>query len=71
MGLDAVELLMALEEGFGVAIADAEAEVCVTPAAVTDLIFGKLRAADERVCLSPGEGQYREDAHFVKDLGMG
>lgn len=52
MGLDGVELLMALEEGFGVTIADAEAERCVTPAAVIDLIFGKLRASDERVCVS-------------------
>jgi len=52
MGLDGVELVMALEEGFGVTIADAEAEVCVTPAAVIDLIFGKLRASDERVCAS-------------------
>ncbi len=43
---------MALEERFGVTITDAEAEACVTPAAVTDLIFGKLRASDERVCVS-------------------
>jgi len=52
MGLEGVELVMALEEGFGVAITDAEAEVSVTPAAVIDLIFGKLRASDERVCVS-------------------
>ena len=53
-------MVMAIEEGFGVRIADAEAEACVTPAAVIDLVFGKLRASDDR-----------EDAHFVKDLGMG
>ncbi len=52
MGLDGVELVMAIEEGFGVTIADAEAEACVTPAAVIDLVFGKLRASDERVCVS-------------------
>jgi acyl carrier protein len=52
MGLDGVELVMSIEEGFGVTIADAEAEACVTPAAVVDLVFGKLRASDERVCVS-------------------
>lgn len=43
---------MAVEEGFGVRIADTEAEVCVTPAALIGLVFGKLRAGDERVCVS-------------------
>lgn len=43
---------MALEERFGVTITDAEAEASVTPAAVIDLIFGKLRSSDERVCVS-------------------
>jgi acyl carrier protein len=52
MGLEGVELLMALEERFGVAISDAEAEGAVTPTAVVELIFGKLRSTDERVCVS-------------------
>lgn len=52
MGLDRVELVMSIEEGFGIAIADAEAEACATPAAVIDLVLGKLRASDERVCAS-------------------
>ena len=52
MGLDGVELIMAIEECFGLAITDAEAEACCTPAAVIDLVFGKLRANDERVCVS-------------------
>jgi hypothetical protein len=52
MGLDGVELVMSIEEGFGVTIADAEAAACVTPAAVIDLVYGKLRASDERVCVS-------------------
>jgi acyl carrier protein len=52
MGLEGVELVMALEEGFGVAISDAEAEACVTPVAIVNLIFGKLRASDEHVCVS-------------------
>ncbi len=52
MGLDGLELVMTFEEGFGVTISDAEAEVCLTPRAVIDLIHGKLRASDERVCVS-------------------
>jgi hypothetical protein len=52
MGLDGVELVMSIEESFGITIADAEAEACVTPAAVIDLVFGKLRTSDERVCVS-------------------
>jgi hypothetical protein len=52
MGLEGVELVMALEERFGVAISDAEAEASVTPAAVVELIFGKLRTTDEQVCVS-------------------
>lgn len=52
MGLDGVELVMAIEEGFGITIADAEAEACVTPAALIDLVFSKLRASDKRVCVS-------------------
>jgi len=52
MGLDGVELVMATEESFGVTIADAEAATCATPAALIDLVFGKLRASDERICVS-------------------
>ena len=68
MGLDGVELIMASEEGFGVTITDAEAEACATPAAVIDLVYGKLRASDQRVCVS--QRGFWEDAHFVKDLGI-
>jgi acyl carrier protein len=52
MGLDGVELVMALEESFGVTITDAEAEACATPGAVTEMIFGKLRTSDEQECVS-------------------
>jgi acyl carrier protein len=52
MGLDGVELVMAFEEGFGVTITDKEAEECFTSAAVIELIVGKLRASDERMCVS-------------------
>jgi acyl carrier protein len=52
MGLEGVELVMAFEERFGVTITDAEAEASITPGAVVELVFGKLRASDEQVCVS-------------------
>src|SRR5262245_35897123 len=52
MGLEGVELLLALEETFGVTITDAEAEAAVTPALITELIFSKLHTSDQKVCVS-------------------
>jgi hypothetical protein len=52
MGLDGVELVMSIEEAFGITITDAEAQSCVTPAKLIDLVFGKLRVGDERLCIS-------------------
>lgn len=52
MGLDGVELLMALEEAFGVEIKDDEAVKAVMPKLVIDLIYAKVRHADQKVCPS-------------------
>lgn len=52
MGLDGVELVMSLEEAFGIQITDEEATNCRTPRMIIDLIFSKLKTADERVCRS-------------------
>jgi hypothetical protein len=52
MGLDGVELLMNLEEAFGVEITDEEATNCKTPRMVIDLIVSKLNGAEGRVCRS-------------------
>ena len=41
MGLDSVELVMALEEEFGVRIPDSEAEQMLTPRRVMDWIFAQ------------------------------
>jgi acyl carrier protein len=46
MGLDAVELVMAFEEEFGVEIDDADAELLATPRDVTAYIIGRVRAGD-------------------------
>lgn len=52
MGLDGVELVMALEEAFGVSISDGNAEQAVTPRMVGDIIFSKLQATNEATCQS-------------------
>lgn len=41
MGLDAVELVMAIEEEFGIDISDAEAETMATPRELIDFIWSK------------------------------
>ena len=50
MGLDGVELVMALEESFGVELKDEEVVKTVTPRMVGDLIFAKLSTTDEKTC---------------------
>src|SRR3990170_8243586 len=52
MGLDGIELVMEFEEAFGVELKDEEVTKTVTPRMVIDLIFSKLKMADERVCRS-------------------
>jgi acyl carrier protein len=52
MGLDGVELVLALEESFGVALTDEEAARSVTPAIIIDVIFGKLRASENQYCIA-------------------
>lgn len=42
MGLDSVELVMAVEEHFKIAISDADAVRCVTPAILIDVVLAKL-----------------------------
>ena len=59
-----------LEERFGVTITDAEAEVCFTPSAVIDLVFGKLRSSDERVCVSQ-RAFYLLRKGLLRTLGIG
>lgn len=52
MGLDGVELVMKVEESFGVTISDAEAVACDTPADVIALVLGKLHMIDQTGCVS-------------------
>lgn len=50
MGLDAVELVMAVEERFGIEIKDEEAEKLRTPALLTDFVVAKTKAQKSDYC---------------------
>lgn len=52
MGLDYVELIMALEERFGIAIPDEDAEHLSTPGKVADYVFSKVQQATQPTCLT-------------------
>lgn len=52
MGLDGVELLMEVEETFGIAVTDEEATTARTPRMLIELVLSKLRIVRETTCLS-------------------
>lgn len=52
MGLDGVELVMAVEEKFGIEIADAEAQYIRTPRLFFDLVEKKVRTVPSDTCLT-------------------
>jgi acyl carrier protein len=86
MGMESVEIVIRVEETFGIKISDAEAEIILTPRQLIELVMAKV------VQSQPGQWsrlqvaekireivievlacakEYREDAQFVKDLGLG
>ena len=58
MGLDGIELILAIEEDFQMAIPDEEASRSETPAILTEIIYSKLRKSALEVCHSQ-HGFYR------------
>ena len=52
MGLDSVELVMRVEERFGIEIHDSEAEPIRTPGMLVDLVFSKLQTGPQNYCAS-------------------
>ncbi len=52
MGLDGVELIMDLEEEFGVSLPDADLAACRTPRDMIDLIWSKVQGMSEPACKS-------------------
>ncbi|NSL56090.1 phosphopantetheine-binding protein [Uliginosibacterium aquaticum] len=71
MGLDTVELVLSVEEEFGIAIPDADACELDTPRKLADYVLlrlGETRIADPR-CLSQVQF-YRLRRHLVQQLGI-
>src|SRR5687767_3678002 len=52
MGLETVELVIRLEEAFGITISDEVATRMTTPREVTDYIMTQVALADSSACLS-------------------
>lgn len=52
MGLDAVEIVMAVEDAFDIRIENSEAEIIRTPRQLIDLVWSKVAHADSATCLS-------------------
>jgi hypothetical protein len=52
MGMDGVEIVMAVEDAFDITIADKEAEKIVTPRDLIELVMAKVRKSDMAVCLT-------------------
>ena len=81
MGLDTVELIMAIEEEFGISIPDAAAAELTTPRKVTDHVWGRItheRLTREQVAAQvrrviveqTGAEDFSEDSHFVHDMHL-
>jgi acyl carrier protein len=85
MGLDMVELIMAVEEEFGIAIENREAEKLVTVGLLYQLVLDKLRSRGSVATEQELYSQLREliskqlgvkpeqvvpSAHFIDDLGV-
>ena len=69
MGLDGVELVMAVEETFGISISDADAGSLVTPGMLIDCVAGKLKLADQAVCQSQ-RAFYLLRRAFMAEFGL-
>ena len=52
MGLDGIELLLAIEEEFQIVITDEEATNSETPDKLTEVVYSKLRRSNQDVCPS-------------------
>ena len=52
MGLDTVEIVIKVENRFGIEISDAEATSCTTPGTLIDLVMGKLLQGEGDSCAS-------------------
>ena len=52
MGMDGVEIVMTVEERFGIEISNPEAEQIVTPGELIDLVLRKVTTSETATCPS-------------------
>lgn len=52
MGMDSVEIVIAVEEAFGIQIEDSEAEKLLTPQQLIDVVMSKVASARSEICLT-------------------
>jgi acyl carrier protein len=69
MGLDGVELVMAIEEEFKIAISDAEASESDTVGKVVGVVHSRLRHSEDEPCPSQ-HGFYVVRKHLMDQLGL-
>ena len=69
MGLDGVELVLRIEEEFGIEITDAEAGTATTVGKVYDLVMSKIGDGNENRCLTMS-AFYRTRKAIVAALGI-
>lgn len=69
MGLDIVELILAVEDGFQIHISDEEAGRVATVGDLNELVVGKLRGQDAKRCLTSA-AFYRTRRAMVDTLGI-
>ncbi|MEO5803538.1 MAG: hypothetical protein ABIR24_08395 [Verrucomicrobiota bacterium] len=69
MGLDGVEIVMEVEEAFDIVIADSDAEKCMTPFDLIELVMSKVGRTDRAGCLSQRSFHFLRRA-FVNEVGI-
>lgn len=69
MGLDAVEIVMHVEDAFDIALKDPEAEKCFTPGQVIDLVMSKVGRTDRAACLTQ-RAFHRLRASSMRQFGL-
>lgn len=69
MGLDTVELVLAIEEEFGITIQEEDAEHMVTPRLVADYVFPRVRVHEDEPCPSQSTF-YRIRSVLVNEFGV-
>ena len=69
MGLEGVEIVLAVEDEFQIAISNAEAEKSDTVGKVVDLVYSRLRPSTQAPCPSQ-QGFYRIRKQMMKQLAI-